>query len=1656
MGFYGNITNTSKTQFSFDKIYSNRKLMDDGCNTDGIYIGRYVLVEYDQEMSKDTFTSTYVCIEDKMYLNVRKDKDFLVEIDEREKVINGTKGSIILLPPGQRFSDLNKTSLYISYVSNKIIYYTKDDFNYFKTQNKLEKETLASGYIINGTVFAPEWTEETISPDSSEKKYKNPIFEIAPNHRYTLNQKEEYWTSEGGENWKQIALIVSKEVPMVGEKGEEVIVYQDTTFLANFQMDVQFYGAGRGYDSTVWQKVYVDGYEKYVMVAELNTVVPIFDIVADAPSTVPMIPHFDSDSTNIYYKLHWQPQWGLRLKSAKNNLQGPKRDEAGQKYENSSIKLTTDSIYYPSDVRTEWTGTFYNKKEKKVETGIYNTYYNDWLTENDIQVMKNKENFDTNTLLYTDVDAAVYFNKNGFYPEHIVYSSDLLSPDREAYNPNVARNGWVNKNEITITPTGLSGNIYNSHDNLIEKKPKVDIYEMSIMLPLLGDSMAKIWDLIYGGRDILPTDYRNMDIQWENASRIPAKAGLRLIEKTTFPDKISALNNKTDNINTLAGCINTLHDLIGMIIVDDTDILNAEETIYKDLETLNSSYIYYNKDEKNFFRKKTDYSYTPIELNIVEISVDQNDYAPGLFFEKNEEGKLVPSLGEYDPLKTYWQQEADLKDLYSEKELLDFMPGRYFRSYPFYGEDDTEKKNPLYEYKKDTNSQVDPGVVYYNFVSAESVTFDSYYEPNKLYYSSNYLSNDYDKDGVCYTLSSDTTADTTRIYYNIDTTTPVNLNMKVSTNYDSKTGKYEDKDLCYLYLPGYFYYKDTDINGDLFYRIENTPIETWNREYLKGNRGVFFDREYVLIDQNEDKTETDFYTRDEEGNLHKLQALEGSRINGVYSINLIPFQENKLYYSEGEISFEDRLGFLIKKPIKYCLLTENILKEHYKLQFTILKEDENDSSIFYDYYSILANTTNQFYFKNKYWYKNEGGDYVIDKLDYITPGRQYYSKLVFKEDSNSKDVYVPDKYYYYDDKTGEYIKDENLDMDLNKTYYEKNPLYVYADTKKQFPQYSEWNLEAKTIPTSITLSERKEFSILEPLDGLADNLNTVLGLILKINAMLEMNDKKTRDTQTVQGCINKINDIIAKFDRIIPGQFTIVDEYGRITSSAWTTAQSDRIVNWGKNSIQQQDIEDENHWILAQINADAINPKIYWKHSFNPVEDTITESDKNISLTGTNLGRNNNTNDTLELYSPIIDATGHVVGKNIETVTLPFAFKKLSAENSSEDGVKWSQAGGVNSSTGENVQAIVADSIADNIKIAGGNKWIRLQTSGDGADTNSKSTGLDKTNTLTIAHETHDIDTVVATATNLNNGTNTITIQDVTFDIAGHVTANKNHTYTLPYGYKTFTVGSQSTNVTDITTNTNSIIADNTQDELTVISGNKWIKMGGNNGTDTLTIAHEVHSFSAGVANTEYGLTEDKEISFLTTNNIFKVPKLKFDEAGHIIEAQDYEISITHATPGATTVSKGDTSNQTPSFGNTFKVLSAGIDQTGHVSSLEEHTVTIPKMSLTNGTGNIVTGLTLVDTTGVLTESKANVGSLALTGYTVNTDAIPDDIVATDSINNAFGKLQNKINKTILDSQTFDYQEDNAENFDSQNKTIAWLYKKVANLEKRISELEKA
>ncbi len=54
MSFYGNIKRVNSSPFVFDKYYPNRATMEAEMNSDGVYIGRYVLVKYTCKYTSET------------------------------------------------------------------------------------------------------------------------------------------------------------------------------------------------------------------------------------------------------------------------------------------------------------------------------------------------------------------------------------------------------------------------------------------------------------------------------------------------------------------------------------------------------------------------------------------------------------------------------------------------------------------------------------------------------------------------------------------------------------------------------------------------------------------------------------------------------------------------------------------------------------------------------------------------------------------------------------------------------------------------------------------------------------------------------------------------------------------------------------------------------------------------------------------------------------------------------------------------------------------------------------------------------------------------------------------------------------------------------------------------------------------------------------------------------------------------------------------------------------------------------------------------------------------------------------------------------------------------------------------------------------------
>ena len=195
----------------------------------------------------------------------------------------------------------------------------------------------------------------------------------------------------------------------------------------------------------------------------------------------------------------------------------------------------------------------------------------------------------------------------------------------------------------------LLDGLYNLHDGSVDLKPQTDTQELSIMLPSIGDTMANVWDLVYGGRNttstIRETNYRNKEIAWEDAKGEPARRGLRLTG-------IEGNEYNTKQVDTLAGSINTAHDLIGMIISPNT----AEEL--EDVNNLDSNRIYYDTTNHQYLRKHKTYVYHEVSSDVFEYeeqtasNLNQEKINSGLYYEYVNGEYVVATV--YDPSKQYY------------------------------------------------------------------------------------------------------------------------------------------------------------------------------------------------------------------------------------------------------------------------------------------------------------------------------------------------------------------------------------------------------------------------------------------------------------------------------------------------------------------------------------------------------------------------------------------------------------------------------------------------------------------------------------------------------------------------------------------------------------------------------------------------------------------------------------------------------------------------------------------------------------------------------------------------------------------------------------------------------------------------------------------
>lgn len=653
-----------------------------------------------------------------------------------------------------------------------------------------------------------------------------------------------------------------------------------TSYLSNFQIDAVEYGENfdyRGYDATVWEKVYSDGVGKFIQIARLNASIPNINIQDNKPEILPTGVTIDSNSTPEQYNIDVPSSWGFQLKEATNN--------------DPPSELTYTQYYYNS-----------NTQQPAI-----------------------KEN----------VNADFYLNIGD--PQKPNYKSPRLYKTYDG----------ITENKVNITPTGISGKKYDG-------QTAADTYELSVHLPAVGNMLSDGYDLIYG-TDTEVGAKRPTDVNWYDGNSTD--------NMKTNGD--SSLGGKTYDLKCLAGNINTMHNLLGQIVVDIGSNYNAN--------SLSSNRIY--RINNQLYRKGTvsiphlinesEYFFVRQTEDISEGNFKRNKYYIVKAGETLSNNSNEWSYTQFEPAEEYDSTVNEnhgyfLKNInrirYSERSLIPFASRQYYW-----------KSGKNYYCDNAVNIPTHLDRTYYTNIQTTTNQFLVEYAPYSFYVKNN--------DTGVYSLRES-----------------LDLNALEETYYTVTTSSLNGGTATLYYVPNHYYYKTSD--GVLHFADDN---HTYNSNYLYYY--ITFDEEKIYYGRDITGQIIAYYTIKDEVEVSFLPPPEGG-LENVYI-----FYENQ-YIPYSQLS---SLGILrngrdivtIPQTV-YSLNTTSYSSDsiffpniYYtkSLDNSYILADEFDGPNTTYYFIDSVDTVNQsFYIPERYWYKISQDTYELDRSLSMTLNRQYYDK----------------------------------------------------------------------------------------------------------------------------------------------------------------------------------------------------------------------------------------------------------------------------------------------------------------------------------------------------------------------------------------------------------------------------------------------------------------------------------------------------------------------------------------------------------------------------------------------------------------------------------------------------------------------------------------
>lgn len=1336
MGFYGNVTNTSKTTFSFDLIYTTRADMDLNSNLDGVFLGRYVLIDYGEDPIKGYFNP-----ENSLFYNTP----------------TFTTGTHIIGKDGMIYQDINNV--------------------------------------------------------------------LAANSFYKYDKAKQQY----------------------------VPITTNSPYQERFSTDVKAYG--RGYDSTVWVKRYdiaTNAY-KYVMIAELNAVVPTFHMVVDAPNGSPVPPYFDRDTTNIDYYLHMQGDFGSRVKKAQDGI---KSDEVAVR---KTLDWQVDNSGYQ----------YYIEREETVDADIY---------YNQAGFDEKKRTFMTDQVTYTPRD-----DKGNTIPGAptltIDYSQNAIGYDM-----------------------GRSKRLYGAEADLgiyQEGKEADDIYDWYFRLPGIGNAICKMWDKVYDDRGNGRTRALNKALMRDDLDE-----HLVSYNKTAL---IGMMNTTQDLLGYhfiplaephIEGAQITEPTMLTVTLEPDHGVENYTAE-YQVLDCL----FYQTVDHKLRYYQ---YAFDPIYT--VTDTVDENGeyYYLGeddlyhlanaaTYTAKDADGKPLNYETYYTRSNRWtlkaldWQSEDSLYALINNIHKIIGTNAEDVRNIDtMVGCIDIIKdiianiKMPLSPGKiVHTNNQ---GAIETTNTYFPSATWDrdevldgngdwvSRFATVKILNNSENANQNAPKvnvitDGVEENVNKTIVSDNDKTNYG---TSLVN-NKKHTTNNLTLGTRNKWIEL----------YGDEGDDSVEFKHATSPIISRLRSEQATGTE--YLDM-YTAADENgntvlQDSTGYQNFSINDKSTEIKVEPTTDT-LSYVSGIN--DQDDNRLtipYLTVDNAGHVVELGtknFNVPHTYKHITLTEQSSSEDFitptngdqeadlltdRLTFSTgnqwIEARIDEDQLTFAHAAIDAEADQNWEFKPTAF---ETDTDLVENQQ--TPGWE-------KSKKDGNEITIPT---FEIDNAGHIVR-----WDEVKFYIPNNFRSIaldpqsYAETAMET---SNGTQEPNSLNDIFTFATGNQW-IVSRIDE--DKITLAHALIDEnANQKWEFKSIATEGWQLSSADGNKLTiptfeidnaGHIVRTDSVdfyIPHNFrdiSVVSATGDDVNSVQTNGKLE-----ANSTVDGWSIAAQNKWLRIAAFPEDDQITIGHSYSTQAEHDFMTDVEISSAIDGTNQ------KDNLFTFPMVkTDNAGHIIGYSTDTLYIPHNFKSIEVTTDNNADIDSTQTNGT----------LVADNIIDTWTIAPQNKWIDIA-----ADVNN-----DK---ITIGHKYSDLKAwnftpSASAALTLDNADNSFTIPTFKTDNAGHIVESGNVTFFVPHTFKNMYLMAQSTATTEVAPSNTAveISADNITDTFTFATGNKWVQTTGDVTNDKITFSHIL----SGVTKNTYG-TNDATALAPQFGDTFLVPGYAVDEAGHITSSSTHTVKI--------------------------------------------------------------------------------------------------------------------------------------------------------------------